>query len=173
MAIVTAAAGDERDGCLIGFSTQCSIDPTRFLACLSNANLTRRIAARASLLVVHVLHAGAHDEALARLFGEETGFETDKLTRCEWEAGPEGAPVLAGCDWFAGTIVDRVDLGDHTGFVLDVREDLGAAARAAEPPLTFVDLRALDAGRDASRGAHLAVEENDQVRTSGIAGPAR
>ena len=29
--------GDERTGCLVGFRTQCSIDPVRFLVCLSVA----------------------------------------------------------------------------------------------------------------------------------------
>ena len=42
--VVTAASGDERDGCLVGFSTQTSIDPPRLLVCLSKANRTTRIA---------------------------------------------------------------------------------------------------------------------------------
>ena len=36
MFIVTARAGDERLGCLVGFATQTSIDPPRFAACLSH-----------------------------------------------------------------------------------------------------------------------------------------
>jgi flavin reductase (DIM6/NTAB) family NADH-FMN oxidoreductase RutF len=35
MFIVTVAAGGERNGCLIGFATQSSIDPPRFLAVIS------------------------------------------------------------------------------------------------------------------------------------------
>ncbi len=31
MFIVTAAAGGRRAGCLVGFTTQCSIHPPRFL----------------------------------------------------------------------------------------------------------------------------------------------
>lgn len=31
MLIVTTRSGGELDGCLVGFSTQCSIDPARFL----------------------------------------------------------------------------------------------------------------------------------------------
>jgi flavin reductase (DIM6/NTAB) family NADH-FMN oxidoreductase RutF len=33
MLVVTAAAAGERAGCLVGFATQASIDPARFLVC--------------------------------------------------------------------------------------------------------------------------------------------
>ena len=33
MLVVTAAANDERAGCLIGFASQVSIHPPRFLVC--------------------------------------------------------------------------------------------------------------------------------------------
>jgi len=35
--VVTTAAGAERDGCLVGFASQCSIDPPRFVVWLSKA----------------------------------------------------------------------------------------------------------------------------------------
>jgi flavin reductase (DIM6/NTAB) family NADH-FMN oxidoreductase RutF len=147
MTIVTARSGDEVDGCLVGFSTQCSIEPKRYLVCLSMQNRTYELAREASTLVVHVLHDAEHDRALARLFGEETAHETDKLRRCEWEPGPDGAPVLAGCDWFAGRILERVDLGDHVGHLLDVGG--GNADRAGEPSLPYTKVRDLDPGNEA------------------------
>jgi flavin reductase (DIM6/NTAB) family NADH-FMN oxidoreductase RutF len=147
MIIVTARAGDESDGCLVGFSTQCSIDPTRYLVCLSKENNTYRIALDAPTLVVHMLHDDDNDRALARLFGEKTGREVDKITTSGCGAGPDGVPVLTTCDWFAGKIVDRVELGDHVGFVLDVTH--GNARRTDEPWLGFAALRDLDAGNPA------------------------
>jgi flavin reductase (DIM6/NTAB) family NADH-FMN oxidoreductase RutF len=147
MVIVTARADDEHSGCLVGFSTQCSIDPTRYLACLSRANRSCDVAAAAATLVVHVLHDSPHDRELARLFGEETGDEVDKFERCRWRPGPDGTPVLHGCDWFSGRIVDQVDLGDHVGFLLDIAD--GEAARTSEPYLGFVQVRDLDAGKPA------------------------
>ncbi|HEX8931084.1 MAG TPA: flavin reductase, partial [Actinomycetota bacterium] len=33
MLIVTAETDGERAGCLVGFATQCSIEPPRFLLC--------------------------------------------------------------------------------------------------------------------------------------------
>ena len=44
MFVVTAASGGERSGCLVGFSTQTSIDPPRFLVCISRANHTFGVA---------------------------------------------------------------------------------------------------------------------------------
>ena len=43
--VVTAADGDDRAGCLVGFATQCSIDPPRFGVWLSKLNRTYRVAA--------------------------------------------------------------------------------------------------------------------------------
>jgi flavin reductase (DIM6/NTAB) family NADH-FMN oxidoreductase RutF len=148
MHVVTTAAEGEHGGCLVGFATQCSIEPTRFLVCLSKANRTFAIASRAETLVVHALYE--QDHALAKLFGEETESDdaVDKFDSCEWSAGPGGAPVIDGCDWFAGNIRDRVELGDHMGFVLDVTE-LGEAARVEEPRLGFQGVRDLDAGNPA------------------------
>jgi flavin reductase (DIM6/NTAB) family NADH-FMN oxidoreductase RutF len=146
MYVVTAASGEERAGCLVGFSVQCSIDPLRHLVCLSKANRTYEVACGAEWLVVHALHEG--DDEVASLFGEVTDRDVDKFTCCAWHPGPGGAPVIDGCDWFAGRIVDRVDLGDHEGFVLAVTDD-GSARRADDPRLGFQDVRDLEAGNPA------------------------
>jgi flavin reductase (DIM6/NTAB) family NADH-FMN oxidoreductase RutF len=117
MFVVTAAADGERAGCLVGFATQASIDPSRFLVGLSRTNRTFRVAARAEVLVVHFLPADAGD--LAELFGGETGDDVDKFARCAWEPGPAGAPILTRLDhWFAGRILSRFDFGDHVGHLL-------------------------------------------------------
>ncbi|HTI35116.1 MAG TPA: flavin reductase, partial [Miltoncostaea sp.] len=57
MYIVTVAAGGERAGCLVGFTTQCSIDPPRFLVCLSLRNHTFRVSQGAEVMVVHLVPA--------------------------------------------------------------------------------------------------------------------
>jgi flavin reductase (DIM6/NTAB) family NADH-FMN oxidoreductase RutF len=117
MFIVTTRAGSAMAGCLIGFATQCSIDPPRFLVCLSNKNHTCRVAHAADALAVHFVPSSA--EHLAELFGGETGDEVDKFARCRWHEGPRGLPILDECDnWFAAAILARHDLGDHVGFHL-------------------------------------------------------
>ncbi|HEY4095657.1 MAG TPA: flavin reductase family protein [Baekduia sp.] len=117
MFIVTARAGEELAGCLVGFATQTSINPSRFLVCLSLANHTTRIAAMASHVAVHFVPDTATD--LAELFGGVTGDEADKFARCDWHPGPHGLPILDACEnWFVGRVVERVDLGDHVGHLL-------------------------------------------------------
>jgi flavin reductase (DIM6/NTAB) family NADH-FMN oxidoreductase RutF len=144
MAVVTTRAGDEMDGCLVGFSTQCSIDPVHYLVCLSVKNRTYELAERANTLVVHVLHDSPADRALASLFGEHTARDMDKLARCDWSPGPDGVPVLAGCDWFGGPVVQRCDAGDHVAHVIEVTD--GAAERVREPWLLLDEVQDLDAG---------------------------
>src|SRR3954451_9888886 len=118
MFIVTAAAGGERAGCLVGFATQTSIDPPRFLVCLSVKNHTYRVAQGGDVLGVHLVPAEA--TALAELFGGETGDEVDKFARVAWHDGPEGVPILDDCDnWFAGRVVERLDAGDHVAHLLE------------------------------------------------------
>jgi flavin reductase (DIM6/NTAB) family NADH-FMN oxidoreductase RutF len=115
--VVTVAVADARAGCVIGFATQTSVHPGRFLACLSRANRTQRLARDADALAVHLLPRERTD--LAELFGGETGDEVDKFARCDWTEGPRGLPILAGCpSWFTGSILSRHDLGDHEGFLL-------------------------------------------------------
>ncbi len=119
MWILTVAAGDERSGCLMGFATQASLDPPRFLACVSRQNHTFRVALAADHVAVHAC-PDEPDLALARLFGEETGDEIDKFARCDWHEGPEGQAVLAGVPgWFVGRVLDQLDLGDHVGLLLE------------------------------------------------------
>ena len=57
MFIVTARAGEERLGCLVGFATQLSIHPPRFLVGLSHKNRTFRRGRDATELGVHLLPA--------------------------------------------------------------------------------------------------------------------
>src|SRR3954454_21404696 len=99
MFIVTALGTDgERSGCLIGFATQCSVKPPRFLACISKENRTFDVVGKADVVAVHFL--GSAQRELAELFGGETGDEVDKFEMCDWREGPEGLPLLTdvvGC----------------------------------------------------------------------------
>jgi flavin reductase (DIM6/NTAB) family NADH-FMN oxidoreductase RutF len=131
MYIVTTAAGGERAGCLIGFSTQCSIDPVRFLVCLSDKNRTYRVAQRAEHVGMHLVPADAED--LVELFGSQTGDDIDKFAHCEWRPGPGGVPLLDRCqNWFVGRILERLPAGDHGALLLDPID-----AGASENPSQF------------------------------------
>jgi flavin reductase (DIM6/NTAB) family NADH-FMN oxidoreductase RutF len=143
--IVTVAHAGRRAGCLIGFGGQVSIDPRRFLACLSDKNRTYRVAvAGAEHLAVHRVPASQRE--LARLFGGETGDDLDKFEHCAWREGPHGVLLLEDCpDWFAGRVLERRVLGDHVGFLLEPV----AAGFTGEEWLARSDVDSIDAGHEA------------------------
>ena len=135
----------ERAGCLIGFASQCSIDPDRFVVWLSEHNHTYRVAHHAQALAVHSLTR--EQRALAALFGTRTGDEVDKFARCDWEQDSSGVPILTECPhWFVGTILDRVVWGNHIGFLL---EPVRSHGQRQGPSLMYSDVRDLQAGHPA------------------------
>jgi flavin reductase (DIM6/NTAB) family NADH-FMN oxidoreductase RutF len=144
MYVVTATNGEERAGCLVGFTTQCSINPPRFLVCLSDKNKTFRVARGADVLVVHLVPEDG--EAIAELFGSQTGDEIDKFARCAWHPGPGGTPVLDDCpNWFAGRILERMPVGDHVAHLL---EPIAAHSDPSERPFTFHRAKRIKPGHE-------------------------
>lgn len=148
MQIVTAAApeGGDRGGCLVGFAAQCSIHPPRFTVWLSKKNHTLRIARRAKVLAVHFPSPEQLD--IAKRFGARSGDDVDKLASERWHEGPHGVPILDDVPrWFAGRITERLDSGDHVGFVL---EPVAGSARTDElPQLGFQAVKHLQPGHEA------------------------
>lgn len=92
--VVTTASQDQRAGCLVGFHTQCSIEPFRYAVWLSKANHTYRVALFATHFAVHFVSTDGDD--LAELFGTRSGDEVDKFSMCQWTVGPGGVPILSG-----------------------------------------------------------------------------
>jgi flavin reductase (DIM6/NTAB) family NADH-FMN oxidoreductase RutF len=137
--VVTAYDGRERSGCVVGFQTQCSIAPRRWIVCISKVNHTYRVALRAERLVVHLLRNDQHD--LAQLFGgvtEDAIAPHEKFERCAWHPAADGTPILDGCDWLAGRVLERVDAGDHMAHVLEITE-----AGHDHPPATQLGFQAV------------------------------
>ena len=115
--VVTAEAAGERSGCLVGFGSQCSIRPPRFVVWLSRVNRTYRVAEHAERLTVHLLRRDQN--RLAELFGGEAGDRIDKFADVSWHPGPGGSLILDEAPaWFVGRVEARIDGGDHVGFLL-------------------------------------------------------
>lgn len=146
MFVVTTASDGHRAGCLVGFTSQTSINPPKFLVGLSRKNHTFTVAQEADHLAVHLLPR--EELAVAKLFGGTSGDSTDKFAQCGWSPGPEGMPILnAAAAWFVGRVSKRFELGDHVGHLLEpvdgnAPEDLGEL-------ITFSDVRDIEPGHDA------------------------
>ena len=93
-------------------------------------------------MALHVVPEDRTD--LAELFGGETADEVDKLTQVDSTPGPGGVPLIAGCPYVAGPVLERVEVGDHAAFVLDVELKQGTAK-----PLRFSHARAIDPRHEA------------------------
>jgi flavin reductase (DIM6/NTAB) family NADH-FMN oxidoreductase RutF len=128
MFVLTAYDGTERSGCLVGFATQASIRPPRFVIMVSKANHTYGVVSGAPVVAVHVLRES--DRAIAEHFGALTGDQVDKFEGLDVLEGPARAPVLVGLDWFAGRVLRTIDCGDHVGLLLAPHD--GSAERADE-----------------------------------------
>jgi flavin reductase (DIM6/NTAB) family NADH-FMN oxidoreductase RutF len=145
--VATTASVGERAGCVVGFATQASIDPSRFLVALSTQNRTWWVAQSATHLAVHVFGRDRMD--VITLFGAETGDDIDKFAHCSWSAGPRGVPVLDGAAaWFVGRILERFDLGDHVGHLLEPIAG-GVGTPLTDGVVTLRDGKTLEPGHPA------------------------
>lgn len=140
----TRGTGGERAGCLVGFATQASIHPQRFLVCVSDKNRTYRVLQGADALALHVVPEDAHE--VVELFGGETADEVDKFERCAWREGPEGLPILDRCpSWFAARILERHPVGDHVAHLV---EPFAAEAAYDGKPFPFTGAKHVDPGHE-------------------------
>jgi flavin reductase (DIM6/NTAB) family NADH-FMN oxidoreductase RutF len=146
MVIVTTAAGDDRGGCLVGFHSQCSIDPSRYAVWLSKANHTYRVGVFAEHFAVHVL--GEANRALAARFGAKSEDDVDKLAGCDWHEGPDGVPLLDDCpNRIVARRVAMLDTEtDHVCFVL---EPIDTVWDPSSGQLGLRDVLGLEPGHDA------------------------
>lgn len=149
MYVVTTKAHGTLAGCLVGFASQTSIKPPRFLIGLSKRNHTYRVALDADYVAVHVL-SQRHRE-LAQLFGSQTGDNVDKFSRCSWHPGPKDMPILDDAiAWFVGKTLSRMDVGDHIGHLLEpVAGEAPESADELDELITFADVADLEPGHEA------------------------
>jgi flavin reductase (DIM6/NTAB) family NADH-FMN oxidoreductase RutF len=146
MVVVTVSVGDDRAGCLVGFHTQCSIEPARYAVFISKANHSHSVARRARVLGVNLV--GRRQTHLAELFGGRSADEgIDKFAHCVWWGHRLGVPILAGSRaWIVGQVVDQLDAGDHVGFVLD---PVDVETAGSERPLRYEAVDNLEPGHAA------------------------
>jgi flavin reductase (DIM6/NTAB) family NADH-FMN oxidoreductase RutF len=146
MILVTAAAGNERAGCLVGFHAQSGIDPKRYCVWLSKANHTYRIALRSPHLGIHFLTRD--DGELAELFGTRTGDDLDKFDGLGVEEGPNGVPLLLDCPH--RLLVRRTTVVDESGDHVCVATEMVEAHTVGRfQPLRLADVHHLTPGHEA------------------------
>jgi flavin reductase (DIM6/NTAB) family NADH-FMN oxidoreductase RutF len=143
--VTVRAPDDDMSGCLVGFVTQCSIDPPNFLVCISKVNHTFAVAQHSAGMGLHLLGAG--QSAMARLFGEETGDVVDKFASVDWRLGATGAPLLVDAAVsMEGRVLGHFSVGDHEAFLVRA---VRAVAGGYEGLLTYRSGPPLEPGHPA------------------------
>lgn len=138
MVVVTTKGSSEPVGCLVGFSTQSSMEPFHYTVFLSVKNHTFNSVSIGSQLCVHFL--GSNQKDLASLFGERSGEDVNKFDRCNWTDAPTGAPLLDDVTrWLAGPVIAHEATGDHHAFTVEPSH-----ARAGQWPGQLDYQRVLD-----------------------------
>jgi flavin reductase (DIM6/NTAB) family NADH-FMN oxidoreductase RutF len=147
MVVVTTVHGGARAGCLVGFHSQCSIDPPRYAVWISKVNHTARVAMRARTFALHFLDDTPASHDLAELFGGHSDDSDDKFAQCAWHEGPDGVPLLDACPTRVvgrrASLLD--DTGDHACFVL---VPFDGTATDAFAPLMYSEVRGMKAGHE-------------------------
>jgi flavin reductase (DIM6/NTAB) family NADH-FMN oxidoreductase RutF len=144
--VTTGAQGGDVSGCLAGFVTQCSIQPPRFIICISKLNHTFFVSERSDHVALHLLREDQIQ--LASLFGEQTGDAVDKFERCQWHSGLTGVPVLDDCAaWVEGPIMTRFSAGDHEAVLM---RPIGGGAHSSGPVLTSQHAPSFEPGHPSS-----------------------
>ena len=119
MVVVTVAVDGTRSGCLVGFQSQCSIDPVRHAVWLARINHTYGVARRADTMILHFLDES--DARVAGVFGSlTTDDDVDKFALVG--AGAGDSPVLEQCaNRVTARVVAVLDDGtcDHVCFVVE------------------------------------------------------
>ena len=123
MAVVTAFDGREQSGCRGRFSHAVQ----HHAASLAGLHLDREphLSRRRALGVARAASAARRS---ARACGtlrrpdRRCGRGARKICIDRVARGAGGVAVLAGCDWVAGHVLERIELGDHVGHLLDIAE---------------------------------------------------
>lgn len=125
----------QTNGCIINTVLQISSDPVLLTAAVSKNNLTHDLLLESKICAISVLSEEIPMDTIRR-FGFQSGRDADKFAAFAHKPAQNGAPYLAenASAYFAGTVVNTVDAGTHTLFIIELTE---MDTLAEENPLTY------------------------------------
>lgn len=134
--IVTASAGERRNGLTAAWVTQASQKPPMLVVSIAPARYTLELIREARSFGVNIMAEERRGIELGRLFGLKSGRKVDKLTQVDWEPGTElGVPLLREATvGMECKLVDEFPAGDH---LLVVGEVKATTVRSDDETLTY------------------------------------
>jgi flavin reductase (DIM6/NTAB) family NADH-FMN oxidoreductase RutF len=128
--VITTMADGMPYGLAVNAFVSVSLDPAVVLFCVAKAAQTHAWLQDAEHAAVNIL--SHRQRAIATRFARSGGEKFDGL---EWDAGPDGSPILAGVSaWLEVRITSKADALTHTVFTGEVQ----AAVSGDMPPLVYL-----------------------------------
>lgn len=142
--LLSTKNGAQINGCIINTVMQISSEPILLTACISKNNLTHDLLLKSKICAVSVLSENISMDTICR-FGFQSGRDTDKFAAFPHNLAQNGAPYIMQniSAYFAGTVVNTVDAGTHTLFIIEVTE---MDTLTEETPLTYAYYQSVKKG---------------------------
>ena len=142
--LLSTKNGAQTNGCIINTVMQISSEPILLTACISKNNLTHDLLLKSRICAVSVLSENISMDTICR-FGFQSGRDTDKFAAFPHNLAQNGAPYIMQniSAYFAGTVVNTVDAGTHTLFIIEVTE---MDTLTEETPLTYAYYQSVKKG---------------------------
>lgn len=142
--LLSTKNGVQTNGCIINTVLQISSDPILLTAAVSKNNLTHDLLLKSKICAISVLSEEIPMDTIRR-FGFQSGRDADKFAAFAHKAAQNSAPYLAenASAYFAGTVVNTVDAGTHTLFIIEVTE---MDTLTEETPLTYAYYQSVKKG---------------------------
>jgi flavin reductase (DIM6/NTAB) family NADH-FMN oxidoreductase RutF len=131
--VTTTGPSGEPVGMTANAFTSVSLDPPLVMVCVARSAASFAAMELAERYAVHILHHGQHE--LSGAFARSAAEGAEKFSAVAWHRSADGLPLLDEClARVQCTISQRIELGDHIGYIGRVD---AAAAEAAASPLAF------------------------------------
>ena len=142
--LLSTKNGAQTNGCIINTVMQISSEPVLLTAAVSKNNLTHDLLLKSKICAVSVLSENISMDTICR-FGFQSGRDTDKFAAFPHNLVQNGAPYIMQniSAYFAGTVVNTVDAGTHTLFIIEVTE---MDTLTEETPLTYAYYQSVKKG---------------------------
>jgi flavin reductase (DIM6/NTAB) family NADH-FMN oxidoreductase RutF/rubredoxin len=122
--VLTTKLGARSQGCIVNTAIQVTTTPNRISVTVNQQNLTHDVLLHTGQLNLSVLSEAA-DFSVFRHFGFQSGRDCDKFASYPYvQEAANGIPyVTHGTNaYLSGTVVQTIDLGTHTMFLVDVTD---------------------------------------------------
>ncbi|MCR4716146.1 MAG: flavin reductase [Lachnospiraceae bacterium] len=122
--VVTSNLNGKDNGCITNTAIQVTTEPAKITVTIDKRNYTHDMVMESKILTVSILSEAANFD-LIKHFGFQSGRDVDKFAdyqKCK-KASNNTMIITEGTNaYISGNVVETVDLGSHTMFVVEVTD---------------------------------------------------